>query len=276
MEQKKWRSEFWKVIYLQCFVSDGVREVIWSLVEEWTRPWECGTYKKVSCSKLFSAANRIVTDHSLATVSQENVWEYYQLIQNQSVLSSSAEMEQWSSLLPGMVTCKPNLPHFLSPCERQVSWCRKSIQLSTPGISRIWDTATGQCLKTLVNEDNAPVWVCALPSLGFSASLCHANEPNELIRLPTDQTFDSHQTRNSSSPRLWILSSGCGTTRLTSYWNLTMVMWIKSEFLLTLDLTCSPCPRTGEKSQNLKMFTIVLTSVDIVYLVSWIEMVDTS
>lgn len=23
--------------------------------------------------------------------------------------------------------------------------------------SRIWDTSTGQCLKTLVNEDNAPV-----------------------------------------------------------------------------------------------------------------------
>lgn len=27
----------------------------------------------------------------------------------------------------------------------------------TPYRSRIWDTATGQCLKTIANEDNAPV-----------------------------------------------------------------------------------------------------------------------
>lgn len=27
----------------------------------------------------------------------------------------------------------------------------------SPDKSRIWDTSTGQCLKTLVNEDNAPV-----------------------------------------------------------------------------------------------------------------------
>jgi COMPASS component SWD3 len=34
-----------------------------------------------------------------------------------------------------------------------------SSPLSSRGFrrSRIWDTSTGQCLKTLVNEDNAPV-----------------------------------------------------------------------------------------------------------------------
>jgi hypothetical protein len=37
--------------------------------------------------------------------------------------------------------------------------------------SRIWDTATGQCLKTLVDDDNTPVFVHQFLDLKNDASI---------------------------------------------------------------------------------------------------------
>lgn len=68
-----------------------------------------------------------------------------------------------------MDTCKP-AAHVETDRQREVVLPLTRFPF-WPGRSRMWDTATGQCLKTLVNEDNKPVYASlasdGIPIFGF-------------------------------------------------------------------------------------------------------------
>jgi len=44
------------------------------------------------------------------------------------------------------------------------------VSSSYDGLCRIWDTATGHCLKTLIDEDNPPVSFVKFSPMGSSSS----------------------------------------------------------------------------------------------------------
>lgn len=73
---------------------------------------------------------------------------------------------------------------------------------SSVSFSRIWDTATGQCLKTLIDEDNPPVYVTFLFSCDVEGLLWSGVVP----------LLNSLQTASSFWSAHSITQFRCGTT----------------------------------------------------------------
>ena len=119
--------------------------------------------------------------------------------------------------------------HVSSPCLPFSAWWWDAyLRVSMRGCSRIWDTATGQCLKTLVNEDNAPVFVLPLPLLPPLSF--EADEERVLIV----QMSGSHRIANSFSLRLWTRRLGYGIINLINSSNLILVTQTESKSLCLL------------------------------------------
>ena len=143
-------------------------------------------------------------------------------------------MEQWSFLVLGTVTCKLSFPFLLS-----YGWWRDAdLRVSMRGCSRIWDTATGQCLKTLVNEDNAPVFVLPLPLLPPLSF--ETDEERVLI----DRMSGSRRIANSFSLRHWTRRLGYGIINPINSSNLMRVTQIESKS----SLFPSPLPLSRSSS----------------------------
>ena len=77
--------------------------------------------------------------------------------------------------------------------------------------SRIWNTTTGQCLKTLAESHDA-IWYASPPF--HSDAKPHTSRPSRTLRTPfAASTFSSRRTPSTSSPPRMTARSGFGTTK---------------------------------------------------------------
>lgn len=88
--------------------------------------------------------------------------------------------------------------------------------LTSQSCRRIWDADSGQCLKTLVDDDN-PIW--------YSQSLSYGKRTWPHITYEVHM-LNSPPTPNSSWPRPKTLPFACGITRLRGVLKLTLATLI--------------------------------------------------